>query len=77
MVGVAEVLADLVEPLEHPRCPHARVVEHGIGVEQLVEAVPLGGVDDVAVEPEQLVDLDDVAGVHGPPFQGALRVKLR
>ena len=60
---------DLLDAVEHPRRPHARVVEHGVGLEQLVEAVPLLGVDDVAVEPEQLMDLDDVAGVQDCPFQ--------
>ena len=77
VVGAAEVLADLVHPVEHARCPHRRVVELGIGGEQLVEAVPLRRVDDVAVEAEQLVDHDDVARRPSHPFQGPLGIKLR
>ena len=68
MVGVAEVGADLLDPPEHAGRPHRRVVELGVGQEQLVEAVPLAGVDDVSVEVDQLMDGDDVAGVHDPPF---------
>ena len=43
MVGVAEVGADLVDPAEDARRPHAGVVEHGVGFEELVEPVPLRG----------------------------------
>ena len=65
MVGVAEVVLDGLQPVQRRRCPHPRVVEHGIGQEQPVEAIPLLGVDDVPVLVEELVDLDQVQGVHG------------
>src|SRR4029450_13885615 len=51
--------------------PHARVVELGIRHEELVEAVPLLRVDDVAVLVEELVDLDDVLRVHGSGSRSA------
>ena len=75
MVGIAEVAADLVESVEDAGRSYPGVVENGVVGEELVEPVPILGIDDVAVEPEQLVDLDDVGGVHVPlPEAGGVKL---
>ena len=62
-----------VAPVPHLGHPDTRVVEHGVLREQLVEAVPLAGVDHVAVLPEELVDLDEVDGLHAASAQLGVR----
>ena len=73
VVGPREELHDGVAPVPHLGHPDARVVEHGVLREQLVEAVPLPGVDHVAVLPEELVDLDEVDGLHAASAQLGVR----
>jgi len=64
MVRALEERRDRLQPAQHPRDVDTAVVEHGIVDEQLVEPAPLLGIDDVPVLGEELIDQNDVCGIH-------------